>query len=589
MKKKLLLSLMFSLMIIAVIVMTACGDKKETKMGIALTNGVIYTVDGEDWDAKPVEAMVISPEGIIEYVGDNKGAEEVNTDNLQVIDLEGKTVLPGLIDSHVHPPGALLTELYNIDLYSAFNKEDTLNTIKEFVELHPDEEIYWGSGFNMGMVDENGKQPSKEWLDEICKDIPMILTSNDGHSRWLNSAALALCEIDSKSTHKTGNIHKDAKGEPTGLLTDASSLITVKQEFSAEQEAEALKAFIQKMHGWGYTAFWSAGHKVDFEHFISAENNGEFTMHASISARMSPDDWEASIDSADKLKEQAENCENIKVETVKFFADGVIEGVTGYLKEPYTKDAGKGSDYVSEPLWDAKDMKKAMTNLMKKGYDVHVHSIGDAATEMTVDSIEAAQKANGAKDYRNTITHLQVVDSVEIKRMAELNIIGSVQPFWHLKEPDWYDTVDELVLGKERAWKEYPLKSFFDAGITVTSSGDYPVSPINNPFWAIEAGVTRNLNNADYYGVEDIKDTDDPKWLLNPAERATIKQMIESYTINGAYQMRMEDEIGSLAVGKIGDFIIIDKDIMKIDPIEIDSTKVIATVFEGKVVSGNLN
>ena len=123
----------------------------------------------------------------------------------------------------------------------------------------------------------------------------------------------------------------------------------------------------------------------------------------------------------------------------------------------------------------------------------------------------------------------------------------------------------------------------------MTSSGDYPVSPINNPFWAIEAGVTRNLNNADYYGVEDIKDIDDPKWLLNPAERATIKQMIESYTINGAYQMRMEDEIGSLAVGKIGDFIIIDKDIMKTDPIEIDSTKVIATVFEGKVVSGNLN
>jgi predicted amidohydrolase YtcJ len=568
--------------------LSACGEKDEAGMKMALTNGVIYTVDGEDWDSNPAEALVISPEGVVEYVGDAKEADELIDDNTEVIDLEGKTVLPGFIDSHVHPPGALLTELYNIDLYTAFNKKDTLDTIKEFVESHPDEEIYWGSGFNMGMVDEDGNPPSKEWLDEVCKDTPMILTSNDGHSEWLNSAALELCGIDATTTHKTGNVHKDANGEPTGLLTDAWSLIIVEQEFTAEQEAEALKAFIQRMHEWGYTAFWSAGHSVDFSHFIESEENGEFTMHASLSARMNPKDWKKSIEDADALKEEAEGCENIKVESAKFFADGVIEGVTGYLKEPYAAGAGKGSDYVSEPLWDANDMEAAMTKLMEKGYDVHVHSIGDAATEMTVDCIEAAQKANGDKDYRNTITHLQLVDDKEKERMAELNIIGSVQPFWHLKEPDWYDTVDELVLGKERAWTEYPLGSLFDAGIIVTSSGDYPVSPENNPFWAIEAGVTRNLNNADYYGVDDITDIDDPQWLLNPDERATVKQMIEAYTINGAYQMRSEDTIGSLAVGKSGDFIVIDKDILKIDPLELDAIKVHATIFEGKVVSGEL-
>ena len=473
-------------------------------------------------------------------------------------------------------------------MYDDFNKEDTLKTIKGFIEEHPGEDIYWGSGFNMGMVDEKGNPPSKDWLDEICDDTPIILTSNDGHSRWLNSAALELCGIDKNTTHKTGNIHKDADGEPTGLLTDAKSLITVSQEFTPEQEAEALQAFIQRMHEWGYTAFWSAGHSIEFDRIVEAEKNGEFTMHASLSARMNPDDWKASIKDADALKEKAEGCENIKVETAKFFADGVIEGVTGYLKEPYAEGAGKGADYVSEPLWDADEMTQAMTKLMKKGYDVHVHSIGDAATEMTVDSIEAAQKENGDKDYRNTITHLQVVDPAEIERMAELNIIAAVQPFWHLKEPDWYDTVDELVLGEERAWNEYPLKSFFDAGITVTSSGDYPVSPVDNPFWAIEAGVTRNLNNGEYYGVDDITDMDDPTWLLNPKERATIKQMIEAYTINGAYQMRSEETIGSLAEGKSGDFIVIDQDVININPIDIDSVKVLATVFEGQIVSGEL-
>lgn len=590
--KKLRCAVMLIFAIAFVFLLSACGDNNEekeaAKSGIALTNGIIYTVDGEDWDSNPVEAMVISDEGTIEYVGDAKGAEELIDDSMQVVDLQGKTVLPGLIDSHVHPPGALLTELYNIDLYNDFNKKDTLKTIEEFVKAHPDEEIYWGSGFNMGMVDESGNPPSKEWIDEVCPDIPVILTSNDGHTEWLNSAALELCKINADTTHETGNVHKDSDGEPTGLLTDAGSLITVEQEFTDEQEKEALSAFIQQMHDWGYTAFWSAGHSIDFDRFIDAEENGEFTMHASLSARMHPDDWEGSIEDADALKEKADKCANIKVETAKFFADGVIEGVTGYLKEPYTEAAGKGFDYVSDPLWKADDMEAAMTKLMEKGYDVHIHSIGDAATEMTVDSIEAAQKANGNKDYRNVITHLQVVDPEDIERMADLNIIGAVQPYWHLKEPDWYDTVDELVLGEERAWNEYPLRSLFDAGITVTASGDYPVSPINNPFWAIEAGVTRNLNNADYYGVEDITDIDDPKWLLNPEERATIKQMIEAYTINGAYQMRSEDAIGSLAKGKCGDFIVIDKDVVNADPLELDSTKVLATIFMGNVVSGEL-
>lgn len=575
-----------SVLVLIIATFAACSSNETEK--IAVTNGVIYTLEGDDWDTTPASAMIINADGIIEAVGTDEEVEELIDDNTRVIDLEGKTVLPGFIDSHVHPPGALFTELYNIDLYTAFNKEDTISTIEQFIEENPDLEIYWGSGFNMGMVDENGNPPSKEWLDEICPDVPMILTSNDGHSDWLNSAALKLCGIDANTTHPTGNIHKDANGEPTGLLTDAGSLITVEQEFTAEQQKEALTQFINKMHEWGYTAFWSAGHSVDFEHFLALEEEGGFTMHANLSGRMDPDDWEKSIEDLEKLKADADGSENIKVETAKFFADGVIEGVTGYLKEPYTEAAGHGSDYVSTPLWDKEDMEAAMTQLMEKGYDVHVHSIGDAATEMTVDSIQAAQEANGDKDYRNTITHLQVVDEKDIQRMSELNIIGAVQAFWHLKEPDWYDTVDELVLGEERAWNEYPLKSLFDAGITVTASGDYPVSPINNPFWAIEAGVTRNLNNADYYGVEDITDIDDPTWLLNPDERASIKQMIEAYTINGAYQMRSEDTIGSLAKGKSGDFIVIDKDIVNLDPLKIDGVKVLSTVFKGDVVSGEL-
>ena len=579
------------LLILTLIVMTfaACGDSSEESKKTALTNGVIYTVEGDNWDAEPVEAMVVAEDGTIEFLGTDKEAKKHIDDATEVVDLKGKTVLPGLVDSHVHPPGTALTELYNIDLYDAFNKKETMAAIKAFVKENPDMEIYWGSGFNMGMVDEEGNPPNREWLDEVCPDVPMILTSNDGHTDWLNSAALELCKIDSSTeSPQGGNVHKDANGDPTGLVTDAGSLITVEQKFTEEQEKEALQLFIEQMHKWGYTAFWSAGHSVDFDHFLALEEEGKFTMHASLSGRMHPEKWEKSIKDMEKLKEKAKAAKNIKVETAKFFTDGVVEGTTAYLLEPYTEAAGKGADYVSAPLWDPEEMTAAMTKVMEKGYNVHVHSIGDAATRMTVDSIEAGQKANSDQTYRNVITHLQIVAEEEMTRMAELGIIGAVQTYWHLKEPDWYDTVDELVLGEERAWKEYPLKSLVDHGILITGSGDFPVSPVNNPFWAIEAGVTRNLNNAEYYGVEDITDMDDPTWLLNPDERVSVKQMIEAYTINGAYQMQSEDTIGSLAVGKSADFIVIDQDVMKVDEIAIDGVKVLATIFEGQVVSGEL-
>lgn len=576
------------MLMLVIMTFASCGGSGGDTQKLAVTNGVIYTVEGDSWDTEPAEAMVIGEDGTIEFVGSNGDADEFIDDNTEVIDLEGKAVFPGFIDSHVHPPGTLMTELYQIDHYGAITFKDFQKCIKDFVKEHPDLDTYWGEGFSMGVVDENGNPPSKEWIDEICPDKPVLLISSDHHSVLLNSKALEICKIDKDTTHPTGNVHKDANGEPTGLLTDASDLVTIEQEYTAEQQLDGLTGFIERMNEWGYTALSSAGHLIDTEPLIELDADGGFTMHANLSGGIDPENWEESVEDLDALKKATKDCSNIKVETGKFFIDGVVEGCTGYMKEPYTEAAGKGSDYRSTPLWDQDEMTAAMTEVMKRGYTVHVHSIGDAATEMTVNSIEAAQEANGDQDYRNTITHLQVVDDIDIQRMGELNIIAAVQPFWHLKEPDWYDTVDELVLGEERAWNEYPLKSFIDAGAKITSSGDYPVSPLNNPFWAIETGVTRNMNNPESYGVEEITSIDDPTYLLNPDERVTVKQMIEAYTINGAYQMRSESEIGSLAKGKAGDFIVVNQDVMKIDPLKYDKTKVLATVFGGKVVSGEL-
>jgi predicted amidohydrolase YtcJ len=211
----------------------------------------------------------------------------------------------------------------------------------------------------------------------------------------------------------------------------------------------------------------------------------------------------------------------------------------------------------------------------------------------TLDALDSARKKleetgnfyqQGKFRGRDVITHLHLVDYADIPLASELGIIGSFQPFWHFKEPEWYEKIDLAFLGEERAVNAYPVASFIKAGITVTFSGDYPASPINNAFWAIEAAVTRNLPNEAHYNVEPISSVDDPAWLRCPSERISLKEAIEAYTINGAKQLFREEEIGSLAAGKLADFVVLSEDIFSIPTLDIDKITIEATFISGERV-----
>lgn len=561
---------------------------------IVILNAKVYTMNEND---EIKEAIVIKDSKIV-YVGENIKAKEYITYAKQVINLEGKIVLPGFIDSHIHPPGTALTELYEVSLYELNNLKDYKDKIREFINNNKDIDIVYGKGWSLGNFEgeELSKGPKKEHLDEISKDIPIVLRSYDGHTIWLNSKAFERFNI-TKDTQapECGKIEiNDETKELWGTLKEAATYIIKEQNYSANQYKKAYDIFQKKMHKYGITSILSiSGLKWELNpndyskiyEQLDKENN--LKIRVSNAVTVFPDD---------DIKVQIENIKNIranynsryfKTTTVKILGDGVVEGSTANLLLPYEKYCGKGEKYFGEFLWETKKLIEVIKLSNENKFSVHVHSIGDASTKKVLDAMEVLYKDKDGINFRNTITHLQLVDKKDIKRFKELDVIASVQPYWHLKAPIWWDVVEHKLLG-ERAEYEYPLNSFLKENVIIASSSDHSVTLEPNPLQAIECGVTRNLFDANYYKIDDIDDMDDERYLLNKKERISVYDMVKSFTINGAYAIFREDEVGSIEVGKYADIIVVDKDIFNMKPIDIEKAKVLMTFFDGELVYNNI-
>ncbi|HSW35651.1 MAG TPA: amidohydrolase family protein, partial [Candidatus Limnocylindrales bacterium] len=323
-----------------------------------------------------------------------------------------------------------------------------------------------------------------------------------------------------------------------------------------------------------------------FDAFKLLEEIGELNMWvrgAGIVDIRREEDLKAQVETLKNLRDTY-NSELFKITTAgEIFIDGVVEGLTARLLEPYEEAAGKGPDYYGIYYWeDMGALKEAFKLLNSAGFQIHIHAIGDRAVRDALDALEYA-RISVPGDHRNAITHLQLVSTDDVSRFKELGIIANVQVFWHLKEPGWWEYVDAPFLG-ERAKHQYPLGSLFRAGAVVVSSSDHPVTPIPNPLWGIKVGVTRNLSNAEFYGVEDIENVDDPTWLLNKEERVSLKDMIKSFSANNAYSLFLDDKTGTIALGKYADLVILEEDLFVINPLRIDGVKILKTIFRGKVV-----
>ncbi len=532
---------------------------------MVLKNGVIYTVD----ISLPWAQAIVIKDGIVEFVGSDQEVESyLNSDSL-VIDLAGKMVLPGFVDAHAHPSAAM-DLVGNISLYSTENLDDYVQIITEFVKEHPEREFYRGSGWADTFFSNLG--PDKESLDAILPNRPIALISYDGHSMWVNSTTLERARINKDTKDPDGGrIERDPEtGEPSGTLREtAFKLIEdVIPKHSLEERKNALIEYQKMAAKAGITLVHDAMlDSVSITAYNELAEADQLTMRFQGSITLEADqEIQPQIELV--LSEKENNTHPyFRTISAKIFVDGVIEGGTAYLLEPYAHQP----DFRGEPIWSPELLKKTCDALEKENIQIHLHVIGDAAARITLDALEYAREIHGERDSRHSVTHLHLVDPADIHRFKDLRIVGLPQPFW-FKIDDYYHELALPYLGKERANRQYPMQSFIDAGVVMASGSDFPVTIPFDPLIAIQTGITRSTPKK--AGGE----------VLWPEERCNLEDLIRSFTYNGAYANFLEDEIGSLEVGKKADLIILENNLFDIPADQIAETKILLTMVEGKVV-----
>ena len=536
-----------------------------TVENLVFKNGLVYTVDRKrSW----AEALAVSG-GTIQGVGSNDEIESFINPGSQVIDLGGKLVLPSFVDAHTHPSHAV-DLLQNISLYNLDSLEKYSQTMREYLEGNPDRDFYRGSGWDNTLFPLRG--PDKLFLDAIFTEKPIALVSYDGHSLWVNSAALGQAGITRSTPDPDGGvIERDAEsGEPTGTLRETAMKLIDKviPGYSAEEMVNTLVAYQDMAFQCGVTLCHDAMLDEDnIQGFKDLEEAGAMRMNFRGSIHIEPD---KSVDQqiAYLLDQRASNRHRkFQTNTAKLFVDGVVEGGTAYLLEAYANEAA----FFGELIWQPEALKQVCAELDKEKLQIHIHVIGDAAARLALDALEYAQEQNGSRDARHMITHLQLVAPQDILRFRQLDVIGLPNPYW-FKIDAYYHALAVPYLGEERANLQYPMRSFLEAGVRMASASDFPVTVPFDPLIGIEIGVTRSP-----LGIV----TDEVLW---PEERVSLEEMVSSFTVNGAYANFLEGYTGSLAAGKQADFVVLDQNLFKIPAQEIGKTRVLQTYMDGEQV-----
>jgi predicted amidohydrolase YtcJ len=529
----------------------------------------MYTLDGgRTW----AEAMAVRERRIV-AIGTNADVARLAGRGTRVVDLGGRFVMPAFHDAHVHPVSAGV-ELGQCNLNDLATTDATLTAIRVCAESQSARAWLVGGGWALPAFPPG--HPSKADLDAVTGGRPAALSSADGHSLWVNSAALAAAGITPATKDpEAGRIERDARGEPTGLLRESATALVsrlVPPPTPEEYDAGLVRA-LAEMNRVGIVSFVEASARAPVvEAYRAVARQGKLTARAHLSLYLDPDDDESQIDRFIRIRQQTSE-PGVTVNTVKIFVDGVIEAATASLIEPYLPLAGEPAPTYPRGLPNfAEDRLIALvTRLDRERFQVHMHAIGDRAIRQGLDAIEAAGRENGPRDRRPHIAHLQLFHPDDIPRFRELGVVANIQPLWAYAD-SYIRTLTEPRLGRERSQWLYPFAALQRAGAVLAGGSDWSVSSVN-PLHAIQVAITRRPLEAP---------ADAPSWL--PDQRLDLSTALAAYTNGGAFVSFEDQDSGSLEVGKLADLIVLDRNPLEIPPEQIHQARVLWTLLEGREV-----
>lgn len=476
------------------------------------------------------------------------------------IDGMGRTLLPGLIDGHGHVLG-LGQNLSQVDLRESSSEAQAVTKTAAFAKANPQAQWILGRGWNQ-VLWPSQQFPGKHLLDEVIKDKPVWLSRVDGHAGWANSKALQLAGISKDSIDPPGGqIVRDANGEPTGVLIDNAMLMLEKQ-IPAINEAErvsALNAAFNHLLSLGITSTHDAG--IDAANLATYQ---QLRQAKQLPLRLYPmlSATDPALEAWLKAGPVDDPLDFLDVRSVKIYGDGALGSRGAALLAPYSDKPKERGLLVTQP-----DKLTAVMKLtIDAGFQANVHAIGDYANQLALDRFESLQTEAQRKAGRHRIEHAQIVAPKDLPRFAALHVLPSMQPT--------HATSDKNMagdrLGVARLRGAYAWRSLVDDGNRIVGGSDYPVE-LANPFFGIHAAVTR----------QDQQNQPAGGWL--PEQKLTLVEALRSFTVDAAYGAFQDQAMGSLAPGMWADFILVDRDIVKVAPERLWQTKVLATYVGGEL------
>ncbi|WP_020135148.1 amidohydrolase [Streptomyces sp. 351MFTsu5.1] len=538
---------------------------------LVLTGGPVHTVD----PARSRATSVAVRDGRIAAVGHDEVRELIGP-HTEVVDLKGKLLLPGFQDAHVHPQGAGL-ELGLCHLADTVDPAEYLRRIGEYADQHPDAEWITGGGWSLEAFP--GGSPTAEALDAIVPDRPVFLPNRDHHGAWVNSRALERAGIDARTPDPAdGRIERDADGNPTGMLQEGAVHLVGRlvPEPTPEDQVAALLRAQAVLHSYGVTAWQDAIVGAYANMTDPAPSYQAALDQGLLTARVVGALWWDRERGAEQIPELVARREELhrdrfRAGTVKVMQDGIAENHTAAMLTPYLTGCGCASGNSGISFVEPGELKKYVTELDASGFQVHFHALGDRAVREALDAVESARTANGWRDTRHHLAHLQVVHPHDVPRFRALGASANLQMLWAAHEPQ----MDELTLpflGAERGARQYPFGDLLRAGATLAAGSDWPVSS-PDPFQAIHVAVNR---------VSPGAPEGTPEFL--PGQRLDLGTALAAYTAGSAHVNHLDDITGSITVGKSADLVVLDRDPFTAPPEEIAATRVLETFVEGRRV-----